>query len=353
MEFVVCVLNLRRYLVVRETFLDPVVNPPKCANLKEKCGLLVTTEEECLLVGCCFLNNICWKDVTAIPGFVQVRKMTFFGSTIKATKSYTLKQCSDSFLSNKECNCFVYHHQYNYCITSKEPCKTTGSVTEVSSYEKIAKPDITCFSLSCNFTEEHSNSTFSECSNQCKQENDCKFFVHATGTLQKKCKTLEISNCDVEYKINRKDVSLKTCLNGAITKETLESKQLTVSPVSQGDCVTVTSENEYNLRIAWPSIDFNEKKLFLEVKGKNFTNCIHSAKNDLSFGLMAYTTISFQKEPMFLGRFYGCDIKQSNNTDYCKFLCDCEKNACDAVFIKNFALKDKNLEICSYKIITV
>lgn len=321
--------------------------------MTEKCGASTTSEQECLLSGCCYENDVCWKDATNIAGFTKISKQTNFlaQTTIKAKVSLTLKECSLDCLQNPDCKCFIYDHVNHICISSTMPCSPTGNVGNTFSYEKTAFQDVTCFATSCTFSEEHTNSSFTDCSNQCKQENDCKLFLYSTNSLPKKCKTQETSACDLKDDTKRKDQLIRTCLNGAITKESIESNQLVISPVSEGNCVTVTSDKDYSLRIPWPTINLNLKAFFIEIHGKNVRNCVNFSTNNLDHGLVVYTSISYQYEPDFLGKFFGCQTLSTTNDNYCKFECNCKENSCDAVYIKAFAEKGKSLEICNYTVL--
>ncbi|CAD5126529.1 unnamed protein product [Dimorphilus gyrociliatus] len=336
-------------------FIDEAINPKRCSQiLNKKCGSDSTTEVECKLFGCCYLNGKCFYDNTAMAGFVQIRKNSNFQTFYNIIISINVKECTRHCLSSSQCRCFEYDFKRTVCTLSKEACNAQNDSETISSYERIGFSSLTCYNADCGHLDQFNKTDLYECKTDCEVQSNCEFIIYAGDNREKKCTHLPSSNCDFSDS-KRRFAYMNSCVLGPVFKDVYQqndNKLLQITDQqSENTCIDVKADEDFSLRIPWPSVSTISPNFKLNIFGENLHKCI-DLKNSLPpVGVLAYIPLDYQNDPIFIGNFLSCQLLNGDDNTVCEYFCSCQMDYCQSVYIKAITNTNNNMKICHYTVV--
>ncbi|CAD5126356.1 DgyrCDS14500 [Dimorphilus gyrociliatus] len=341
-----------KYVGPSHKYCKEFTNPVYCSYSSEKiAGSSNTYETRCNERGGCWKNSKCFYGDTYIPGFIKYNKIP---STVDQLALYTfisLNDCGTACLSNSECKYFVYNFDQEKCEMSKSYQAPSGLVTTTQmTYYKLATSSATCFNRACDELEEHLAVDATACKDICNAES-CKTFTYLVNDAVNHCTTHTTELCEATP-INTQDIVGYSCILQPIFNDFTtinDQKTIDITDSDIDTCVTITTEKQFSLRIPWPTVGTNSTDFEIRIKGTNLKQCINPINSLLNSGVFAYVPHDLQVNPEFFGIFNTCHVTTGDDT-YCNYICSCNSQHCQAVYIKGFGLTDENMQICEYEI---
>ncbi|CAD5114580.1 unnamed protein product [Dimorphilus gyrociliatus] len=329
-------------------------------SVKFKCGGSSIDETLCIAYGCMWNSGICSYSKNFIRGFNTMNgKETSNNVILNTFSSSTAIKCAKECLKIPACASFSYVVDDLFCTIKSQVVTTTvvESKSEMQ-YNRKAHPELTCFQAHC-YDEPgvkrlltYRSDPLTSCLANCKATSSC---THITLSHEKDNYSCFLGKklCNVFSDKFRSKPYQTTCLIGPIFHNSLNQKSQRLTNLTDNladTCVKVTAENEFYLRIPWPSLGKPTTEFEIRIRGLDMSKCFHFSEQSPLTGLTTFIPLDDQTDAIFSGQFRGCKLKTEYSGTDCTYTCTCGFNYCQAVYIKAFAEIGKEMSICSYEI---
>lgn len=265
-------------------------------------------------------------------------------------------ECSRECLKSSLCNCFIYETSTNKCKIFTNFCFTINYNTKIELiYNKYASNKLICGYGDClgNIIV-NAQVNWNDCFEICSNHTNCKAIVSAVakGFNGKYVCLPKHTICDFTLSSHAHNFVVM-CLRGPAfpdwaTNHFLNNREIIDN--SNETCKLIFPDENFNLKIPWPSVGNFESDFKIMIIGKKLGKCLESNGLNHPNGVITYVVDSFQKLPLFHGIFKACRLTNGDNNTFCIYLCTCGEDYCEAVHIRAFSINNINMAICNYQI---
>lgn len=337
------------------SYLDFVSTSQTCNPMKKiQYGDKADTEGNCLKYGGCWDENFkCYFSQEYIPGFRMFRGEC---KTCPASETFTnlnRRECARECLKKSTCNCFTYDSSTKECQIKNSVCQPASFENGAKlTYDKHASDIVVCGHGSCSSSiSAQSLHTIEGCIETCAEsDDDCEFIELVTSSTS--C-LLKRNFCHFTLPENANKAKV-ACLPGPIFSDWFKNHDIdreNIEDDSNSTCMNVSSSDNFNMKIPWPSVGEVNPNFNISVIGKNLEKCIDLSKVLIPNGIAVYVVYESLPNIQFTGNFKACELIGGNDSTECRYTCSCGLDYCESAHVRAFASGDIVLSICHYQIL--
>lgn len=322
---------------------------------KKRYGKNGETKIECLNYAGCWDDNYgCYFSNEVFPGFHMMMGECTTCPIELAVANLTRNECAGLCLKRSTCNCFTYDSITEQCQMKKSVCATSNfALGSKITYNKHASKDMICSYGLCplgNILEV--TLPIQSCNHFCGNDPSCKMIGLKYGNNFSPCMVKNYL-CNF-FSPEKQDLSVISCIRGPILPDWRKNHETGTNKItdnSNSTCKSISSTDNFNLIIPWPTLENDRSEFELLIIGKNLKKCMNLTNSIDKHGLVAYVEVNFDSSFQFLGSFKSCHLISGNDNEICQYSCSCGDNYCQAVHIRAFNAEASDIEICNYKIL--